>query len=200
MDTKISAGWARPKGARKDHWFDAWQTRSLCDGTEWFGPLAATSEAQCQKCTKVLAGRMETPEPVEADAVEDPAPQPVEDEPVIDAEPVEDEVPAKNMRDENLRLAWIKAFSDSLAEYLKEMREEHLALLVGSYAESGNKSFDVLLPDGTKVGAVSLAQSKGYDAVQDESALIEWAEQFDGAVITEVTAERVIPEDRKSVV
>lgn len=194
MDTKISAGWARPKGARKDHWFDAWQTRSLCDGAEWFGPLHATSEAQCQKCAKVLAGRIETPEPVEADVVEDPTPEPVEDEPIIDAEPIEDEAPAKNMRDENLRLAWIKAFSDSLADYLKEMREDHLAMLVKSYGESGNKSFDVLLPDGTKVGSVSLAQAKGYDSVTDEAALIEWAEQFPDAVVTSVTPERVVPE------
>lgn len=193
MTTKTTVGWARPKGARKDHWFDAWQTRSLCDGAEWFGPLNETSASQCQKCAKILADRIPA---VEADVVpepEDVAPEPVEDEPVIDAEPVDAE-PAKNMRVENLRMAWVKAFSDSLAEYLKEQREEHLDMLVKSYAESGNKSFDVLLPDGTKVGAISLAQSKGYDAVQDEDALIEWAEHQPGAVVTEVTPERTIPE------
>lgn len=190
----LSAGWARPTGTRKDHYFDAWQTRSVCDSWDWSGPLAETSAAQCQKCAKALAARTE-PAP-EVTVEDDVAPEPVEAEPV-DAETVDDaepEKPKKNMRVENLRLAWVKAFSDALADFLKEQREDHLAMLVESYNESGNKSFDVLLPDGTKVGSISLAQGKAHDDIVDEAELIAWAEQFEDAVKVEVTPERVIPE------
>lgn len=97
-----------------------------------------------------------------------------------------------NMRQENLRLALVKAYSDALSLFLAEAREDHLELLVEKYEESGNKSFDVLLPWGEKVGSISLAQGKAENKVTDEAALFEYAEQQE-AIVTETVPRKVIP-------
>lgn len=99
----------------------------------------------------------------------------------------------KNMRTENLRLALVKAYADALAEFLKNAREDHLDLLMEKYQEEGNKSFNVLLPDGGKVGTITMNQGKASDEITDEAALYEWAAPKGGTKTERVPEVPAVP-------
>ncbi|HAP89100.1 MAG TPA: hypothetical protein DCR15_04700, partial [Arthrobacter bacterium] len=67
------------------------------------------------------------------------------------------------IKTDNLRIALIKAYADALGDFLKEARDEHLEQLLTRYEEEGTKSFDIRLPDNTKIGAITLPQGKPAD-------------------------------------
>jgi hypothetical protein len=80
------------------------------------------------------------------------------------------------LRDKNLRLALLKTLADVIDGHLKQERAAHQLLLNEHYAETGNKASDVLLPDGQKVGNMTLiGVSEGRYEVVDEAALLDWA-------------------------
>lgn len=93
--------------------------------------------------------------------------------------------PKPSIREQNLRLALIKAYADDLAGFLKDARADLLDDLLRRYDEEGTKSFAVLLPNGQKVGQVTLPEAKAYDDVVDPASLFEWAEPK-GGIITDV--------------
>lgn len=99
-----------------------------------------------------------------------------------------------SIKTDNLRIALIKTFADALADFMKDARGEHLEQLLEKYNEEGTKSFAVVLPDGTKVGNITLPEGKPSDTTFDEAALFDWAAQQGGIV------EEVIPATRKRVV
>lgn len=99
-----------------------------------------------------------------------------------------------SIKTDNLRIALIKTFADALSDFMKDARGEHLEQLLEKYNEEGTKSFAVVLPDGTRVGNITLPEGKPSDVTVDEAALFEWAEQQDG-----IDSE-VIPATRKRVV
>ena len=79
-----------------------------------------------------------------------------------------------SMRDANTRFALLKAFADAIYAEIASNREEHTARLVERYADEGTKSFDVKLPDGTKVGSISLTVPKPTTTVTDDDAFLKW--------------------------
>lgn len=93
--------------------------------------------------------------------------------------------PKPSIREQNLRLALIKAYADDLAGFLKDARADLLDDLLRRYDEEGTKSFAVLLPNGQKVGQVTLPEAKAYDDITDPASLFEWAEPK-GGIITDV--------------
>lgn len=93
--------------------------------------------------------------------------------------------PVRNIRDENLRLGLIKAYADDLASFLKDARADLLDELLRRYEAEGTKSFAILLPNGQKVGQVTLPEAKAYDDITDGASLFEWAEPK-GGIITDI--------------
>jgi hypothetical protein len=93
-----------------------------------------------------------------------------------------------SIKTDNLRIALIKAYADALGDFLKDAREEHLEQLLEKYNEEGTKSFDVKLPDNTKIGQITLPQGKPSDQTVDEAALYEWAEENGGIDIETIPA------------
>jgi len=93
-----------------------------------------------------------------------------------------------SIKTDNLRIALIKAYADALGDFLKEARDEHLEQLLTRYEEEGTKSFDIRLPDNTKIGAITLPQGKPADKTVDEAALFEWAEENGGIDIETIPA------------
>jgi hypothetical protein len=81
-----------------------------------------------------------------------------------------------NLKDRNLRYALLKAFTEAIAAELDAEKATHKADLTARYDTEGVKSFDVKLPDGTKVAAISLAIPKASTEVTDTDALLKWAE------------------------
>ena len=100
-------------------------------------------------------------------------------------------------RDLNLRIALLKAIADDIVQQMADERDGHRDLLVKKYAEDGVKSFDVRLPNGTKVSSISLAIPKDSTTVTDDAALIAWAKDNAPDLLREVTIpavpEQVIP-------
>ena len=99
-----------------------------------------------------------------------------------------------SIKTENLRIALIKTFADALMDYMKDARGEHLEQLLEKYEEEGTKSFAIVLPDGTRVGNITLPEGKPSDQTVDEAALFEWAEAQDGIT------EEIIPATKKRIV
>lgn len=99
-----------------------------------------------------------------------------------------------SIKTDNLRIALIKTFADALMDYMKDARGEHLEQLLEKYQEEGTKSFAVVLPDGTRVGNITLPEGKPSDQTVDEAALFEWAEAQGGIDV------EVIPATRKRTV
>jgi hypothetical protein len=93
-----------------------------------------------------------------------------------------------SIKTDNLRIALIKAYADALGDFLKEARDEHLEQLLTRYEEEGTKSFDIRLPDNTKIGAITLPQGKPADKTVDEAALFEWAEENGGVDVETIPA------------
>jgi hypothetical protein len=93
-----------------------------------------------------------------------------------------------SIKTDNLRIALIKAYADALGDFLKDAREEHLQQLLERYEEEGTKSFDIKLPDNTKIGQITLPQGKPTDQTVDEAALFEWAEEQGGIDVETIPA------------
>lgn len=93
-----------------------------------------------------------------------------------------------SIKTDNLRIALIKTFADALADFMKDARGEHLEQLLEKYQEEGTKSFAIVLPDGTRVGNITLPEGKATDQTVDEAALFEWAEENGGIDVEEIPA------------
>ena len=93
-----------------------------------------------------------------------------------------------SIKTDNQRIALIKAYHDALGAFLADARAEHLEQLLERYEDENTKGWDVVLPDGTKIGAVTLPVGKPSDKTVDEAALFEWAEQNDGIDVEHVPA------------
>lgn len=93
-----------------------------------------------------------------------------------------------SIKQDNQRIALIKAYHDALGAFLADARAEHLEQLLGKYEEEDSKSWDIKLPDGTKIGQITLPVGKPADKTVDEAALFEWAEQNDGIDVEHVPA------------
>lgn len=93
-----------------------------------------------------------------------------------------------SIKTDNLRIALIKAYADALGDFLKDARGEHLEALLARYEEENTKSWDVKLPDNTKIGQITLPVGKPTDKTVDEAALFEWAEQNDGIDVETIPA------------
>ena len=79
-----------------------------------------------------------------------------------------------SLRDANTRFALLKAFADAIYAEIADNREIHTARLVERYTEEGTKAFDVKLPDGTKVGSISLTVPKPTTTVTDPHAFLQY--------------------------
>lgn len=90
-----------------------------------------------------------------------------------------------NLKDRNLRFALLKAVADAINEELAGERADHLVDLRERYDESGVKSFDVKLPDGTKVAGISLSIPKAATEVTDEEVFTQWCRDNFPTAITE---------------
>ena len=93
-----------------------------------------------------------------------------------------------SIKADNLRIALVKTFADALADFMKDARGDHLEQLLEKYNEEGTKSFAVVLPDGTKVGNITLPEGKPTDQTVDEAALFEWAEENGGIDVETIPA------------
>lgn len=93
-----------------------------------------------------------------------------------------------SIKTDNLRIALIKAYADALGDFLKEARDEHLEALLERYEDENTKSWDVKLPDNTKIGQITLPVGKATDKTVDEAALFEWAEENDGIDVEVIPA------------
>lgn len=102
-----------------------------------------------------------------------------------------------SLRDANTRFGLLKAFADAIYAEMDNNRAEHTARLVERYEEEGTKSFDIKLPDGTKVGSITLTVPKASIAVTDDETFLKWCQaNRPDAVAVEVTPavpEVVIP-------
>ncbi len=92
-----------------------------------------------------------------------------------------------NVRDENLRLALVKAVADEIAAGMTQLRASHLEALVEQYDETGNKSFSVRLPNGMKVATITLPEGKEYFEVANEAEFLAWMRQNHPDTIETVT-------------
>lgn len=105
-----------------------------------------------------------------------------------------DEIVQVDIKAENLRFAFKKAVLDSLTAEIKKDREEHLKPLVEEWRRSGNKSFSVTLPDGTKIGSVTLTEGTDATVIADDTAFFIWMKANHPEEIETITEpEKVIP-------
>lgn len=91
-----------------------------------------------------------------------------------------------SIKEENIRLLLANAILGAIEKTVKEMRTEQLEKLLAQYHDSGTKQFSVTLPDGTKVGNVTLPEKKAKFEVTDEEAFLEWMESVNPLAIEEV--------------
>ena len=93
-----------------------------------------------------------------------------------------------NIKTELLRMALIKAFAESLTAFVDGERKSVLDTLLEKYEDEGSKSFNVTLPDKTKIATITLPEPKATDKVVDEAALFEWAEAQGGIDVQVIPA------------
>lgn len=79
------------------------------------------------------------------------------------------------LKESALRVAAIDALERRIAEVKREARADLLAELLDLHDATGTKSVDVMLPDGSKVGGVTLTASAAGIVVCDRSAFDAWA-------------------------
>lgn len=91
------------------------------------------------------------------------------------------------LKDRNLRIALLKAVTEDIAAQMDAEKDLHREELIGRYEDEGTKSFDVKLPNGAKVAAISLAIPKATTTVVDEEALLKWARENAPDLVSEVT-------------
>lgn len=110
------------------------------------------------------------------------------------AEEQTDEIVQVDIKAENLRFVFKKTIVDALAGEIKKDREEHIKPLLEEWRRSGNKSFSVSLPDGTKIGQVTLTEGSDATVIADDTAFFLWMKQNHPEEIETVTVpEQVIP-------
>ena len=73
-----------------------------------------------------------------------------------------------------VRAAALKALADEAQAVSKAVRAETDDALADLYDQTGSKSFDAKLDDGTKVASISLAFAKGGVQITDEAAFLAW--------------------------
>lgn len=81
------------------------------------------------------------------------------------------------LKDRALRAVAIKVVSDAMKDLVGQEREDFFTELCDFYDATGAKSLDVKLPDGTKVGGISIAIAKEEAQITDRDALKEWVMQ-----------------------
>jgi len=90
-----------------------------------------------------------------------------------------------NLKDRNLRIALLKAVTEDIADRMDAEKDLHRTELVERYEDEGTKSFDVKLPNGAKVAAISLSVPKPTTTVVDDEALLKWARDNAPELVTE---------------
>lgn len=110
------------------------------------------------------------------------------------AEERAEEITVVDIREENLRFVFKKTIVDALTAEIKQDREEHIKPLLEEWRRSGNKSFSVALPDGTKIGQVSLTEAKDATVIADDTAFFMWMKKNHPEEIETIEVpEKVIP-------
>lgn len=93
--------------------------------------------------------------------------------------------------------ALICAMTKMLIDYLKGFDAEHraalLPALLDAYHASGSKSFVVTLPDGAKVGTVTLTEPSAGAVVTDPDALDAWIATAYPHAVVHVPAHTEVP-------
>lgn len=109
-------------------------------------------------------------------------------------EPQFEEIVQVDIKAENLRFVLKKTILDAVAAEVKRDREEHLKPLVEEWRRSGNKAFSVTLPDGTKIGNVTLTEAKDATVISDDTAFFLWIKANHPEEIETINVpEQVIP-------
>lgn len=80
-----------------------------------------------------------------------------------------------SVRDSTLHMAALKLLGEAVGDAAKASRADGFEMLKNHWRESGSRTLDVLLPDGTKVATISLTFSKGGVKVIDQAAFEAWA-------------------------
>lgn len=88
-----------------------------------------------------------------------------------------EEILQVDIKEENLRFVLKKTILDAITAEVKADRGEHLKPLLDEYERSGTKAFSVILPDGTKIGNVTLAEGKDATVVKDQTAFFLWMKE-----------------------
>lgn len=110
------------------------------------------------------------------------------------AEERAEEITVVDIREENLRFVFKKTIVDALTAEIKKDREDHIKPLLEEWRRSGNKAFSVALPDGTKIGQVSLTEGKDATVIVDDTAFFMWMKKNHPEEIETVkVARKVIP-------
>lgn len=90
------------------------------------------------------------------------------------ADETTDEIVQVDIKAENLRFVFKKTIVDALTAEIKKDREDHIKPLLEEWRRSGNKAFSVTLPDGTKIGQVTLTEGKDATVIADDTAFFMW--------------------------
>lgn len=105
-----------------------------------------------------------------------------------------EEILQVDIKEENLRFVLKKTVLDAITAEVKADRESHLKPLLDEYNRSGTKAFSVILPDGTKIGNVTLAEGKDAVAVKDQTAFFLWMkEHFPEEIETVEIPAQIVP-------
>jgi hypothetical protein len=80
-----------------------------------------------------------------------------------------------SIKEAALRTVVLKAISDALKAETDADKAELFGALVDLYEDTGSKTLDVKLPDGTKVATISLVIEASAPEVFDRAALMAWA-------------------------
>lgn len=81
-----------------------------------------------------------------------------------------------NIKDISLRLALSKARSEEAVTDYTQAREETERALLKAVAETGTDRLSVKLPDGTKIGSITVKQGP-VNVTVDEDALLAWVQE-----------------------
>lgn len=85
------------------------------------------------------------------------------------------------------RKAVLKALADQIGEELADASTEVQDLLDKQAAVTGSTKFDATLPDGTKVGSVSLTGGEPAARITNEDAFTDWVrEAYPSEAVTEI--------------
>jgi hypothetical protein len=103
-----------------------------------------------------------------------------------------------SIKESALKVAAIDTLEKRIAQAKAEARAELMAELLAMHEAAGVKSVDVVLPDGRKVGGVSLTEPKGGIVIADRSAFDAWVAETYPNEVEMVTTTRVKPEFEKA--